>query len=83
MDQRLRLAALLARPIPPPPTTTAAPPLVLTVEDAAQFLKVGRSTVYDLVRSGRLESITIGRLRRIRYAAVIAYLQQEVTGQVR
>ena len=44
-----------------------APPerVVLTVEEAAERLGVGRSLVYALVRSGDIESIAIGRLRRI------------------
>jgi excisionase family DNA binding protein len=36
-------------------------PLVLTVTEAGALLGVGRSTAYELVRSGELESI---RLRR-------------------
>lgn len=39
--------------------------LVLTVEEAAERLGVGRTLVYALVRSGEIESIAIGRLRRI------------------
>ena len=83
LDQRLRIAALLARPtqpeIAPGPQPAAGPPVeavVLTVEQTAELLKVGRTTIYDLVRDGRLGSIMIGRLRRIRYADVITYLDQ-------
>ena len=39
--------------------------IVYTVEEAAERLCVGRTLVYALVRSGDLESIAIGRLRRI------------------
>ncbi len=39
--------------------------LVLTVEEAAERLGVGRTLLYALVRSGDIESIAIGRLRRI------------------
>ncbi|SFF02985.1 helix-turn-helix domain-containing protein [Streptomyces mirabilis] len=38
---------------------------LLTVADVMARLKLGRSTVYDLIRSRRLPSITIGRCRRI------------------
>ena len=57
----------------------AGPPVeavVLTVEETAELLKVGRTTIYDLVRDGQLGSIMIGRLRRIRYTDVITYLDQ-------
>ena len=72
LDQRLRIAALLARPAPPESTPDPRPSagrpiesVVLTVEETADLLKVGRTTVYDLIRGGgRLDSIMIARLRR-------------------
>jgi excisionase family DNA binding protein len=45
--------------------TVSALPLVLTVEAAADRLGVGRTLMYALVKSGAVESVTIGRLRRI------------------
>ncbi|GAY11376.1 helix-turn-helix domain-containing protein [Pseudonocardia sp. N23] len=39
--------------------------LLLTAEEAAELLNIGRCKVYDLMRTGELESIKIGRLRRI------------------
>jgi len=36
-------------------------PLVLTVTQAGDLLGVGRSTAYELVRSGELESIRLQR----------------------
>lgn len=45
-------------------------PLTLTVEQAAEVLGVGRSTAYELVRSGDLASI---RLRR-RLVVPVAHL---------
>lgn len=39
--------------------------LLLTVEEAASRLQVGRTTMYELVRRGEVESVPIGRLRRI------------------
>lgn len=50
--------------------------LVLTVEETADVLKVGRTTVYDLIKTGLLNSIMIGRLRRIRHTDIVAYLDQ-------
>ncbi|GGY69735.1 hypothetical protein GCM10010363_58730 [Streptomyces omiyaensis] len=48
--------------------TTAAE--LLTVPEVMARLKLGRSTVYDLIRSRRLVSITIGRSRRVPADAV-------------
>jgi excisionase family DNA binding protein len=44
---------------------TAIAVLLLTVEEAAQRLSIGRTTMYSLVSTGAIESVTIGRLRRI------------------
>lgn len=45
--------------------TPVSMPLVLTIEQAAERLGIGRSLMYALVMSGEVESVTIGRLRRI------------------
>lgn len=46
-------------------TLEATPRLLLTIPEAARRLSVGRTTVYALLKSGELASVTIGRLRRI------------------
>jgi excisionase family DNA binding protein len=39
--------------------------LLLTVEEAAERLRLGRTFVYQLIMSGELESVKVGRLRRV------------------
>jgi excisionase family DNA binding protein len=39
--------------------------VLLTVEEAAERLSIGRTTMYGLVSTGAVRSVTIGRLRRI------------------
>jgi excisionase family DNA binding protein len=39
--------------------------LLLTVEQAAHKLNIGRSLLYELLQSGILESVRIGNCRRI------------------
>jgi excisionase family DNA binding protein len=51
-------------------------PLVLTVEEAADRLGVGRTVMYALVRSGAVESVRIGRLRRIPADALVTFLDE-------
>ena len=41
--------------------TDVLPKLTLTVEEAAELLRIGRGSAYELVRSGRLRAIKIGR----------------------
>ncbi|SCL16772.1 transcriptional regulator, AlpA family [Micromonospora nigra] len=45
-------------------------PRVLRVEEAARALGIGRSLVYDLIRSGRLRSFKVGSRRLIPAAAI-------------
>jgi excisionase family DNA binding protein len=53
---------------------THATPLVLTIEQAAQRLGIGRTLMYALVTSGEIESVTIGRLRRIPAECITEYV---------
>ena len=46
--------------------------LLLSPEEAAEALGVGRSRVYDLIRTRQLLSVRIGRSRRVPVAAVHA-----------
>ena len=56
---------------------TARAPLVLllTAEEAALALRVGRSKVYELMRAGVLRSVKIGGSRRISAAALAEYVK--------
>jgi excisionase family DNA binding protein len=57
--------------------TTATPdltPNLLMVEEVMTRLKVGRTKVYDLIRTRRLVSIKIDGCRRIPEDAVRAYI---------
>ena len=55
---------------------TEATPLVLTVEQAARRLGIGRTLMYALVTSGEIESVTIGRLRRIPAECLTEYVNR-------
>lgn len=56
------------------PHRLAQLPLVLTVEEAAERLGVGRTVMYALVSSGAVESVRIGRLRRVPADALVTFL---------
>lgn len=51
-------------------------PLVLKVEELMSILSIGRNTAYELVRSGQISSIRIGRIYRIPRASLEEYLQK-------
>ncbi|PPK92516.1 excisionase family DNA binding protein [Kineococcus xinjiangensis] len=50
--------------------------LLLSPEEAAEVLGVGRSTVYDLMRMRLLPSVKIGRSRRVPVDALRRYVGQ-------
>ncbi|MEU5981231.1 helix-turn-helix domain-containing protein [Streptomyces sp. NPDC047434] len=60
------------------PTALPTPPLLLTVPETMALLKVGRHSVYNLIRSKRLPSLTIGRSRRIPADAVRRLIDTEL-----
>ena len=51
-------------------------PLVLHVEDLMQVLDVGRNTAYELLRSGKIFSIRVGKQIRIPKESVEEYLKK-------
>jgi excisionase family DNA binding protein len=51
------------------------PRVVLTVEQAADALGIGRILMYELVGTGAVESVRIGRLRRIPTEALWDYVE--------
>jgi excisionase family DNA binding protein len=53
------------------------------VTDAMRMLRLGKTVIYELIRSGRLRSVKQGRARRIPAAAIRAYiaLLEEEAGQ--
>ena len=54
--------------------------LLLTVEEAAQRLGIGRSLAWRMVRSGELPSVRLGRLVRIPEQSLVDWLKRQVRG---
>lgn len=48
--------------------------ILLTVQEAARVLGIGRTLMYSLVMSGEVESVPIGRLRRVPAECVTEYV---------
>ena len=51
---------------------------LLTVPEVMARLKLSRSTVYDLIRTRQLASITLGRTRRIPAHALTALIHHQL-----
>jgi excisionase family DNA binding protein len=48
---------------------------LFTIPDVQKKLKLGRSTVYGLLDSGKLRSIKLGNCRRVKSSDLLAYIE--------
>ena len=51
-------------------------PMTLRVEDLMPILGIGRNTAYELIRSGQIRSVRIGRQIRIPRDALLEFLRK-------
>ena len=51
-------------------------PMTLRVEDLMFLLGIGRNTAYELIRSGQIRSVRIGRQIRIPREALLEFLRK-------
>lgn len=51
-------------------------PLLLTVEEMAAVLRIGRNPAYQLVKDGSIQSIRVGRSIRIPRNALIQFVER-------
>ena len=56
--------------------TIESAPLVLTVEETAKLLRIGRSAAYDAARRGEIPAVRIGRSLRVPRHALEAMLAE-------
>lgn len=54
--------------------------LLLTPQEAAELLGIGRSKVYELMASGVLRSVKVGRCRRIPRKAIDDFVESLSAG---
>jgi excisionase family DNA binding protein len=58
----------------------AIPRRLLTAEEAAKALGIGRTLVYELIGSGCLHSVRIGSCRRVPVAAIDEFVAELLSG---
>jgi excisionase family DNA binding protein len=63
------------------PGSQIGPSLLVTVEEAATLLRIGRTTTYELVMSGRLQSVKVGRRRLVVRDGVQRYVGELIRTQ--
>jgi excisionase family DNA binding protein len=55
--------------------------ILLTPEEAAKELRIGRSRMYEMLRRGDVLSVKVGGSRRVPYEALQAYVRRLVDEQ--
>ena len=53
----------------------SALPLILTVDDLTRIFAIGKNTAYELIHSGAVRSVRVGRSFRIPRDAIAEFLQ--------
>lgn len=64
-----------------PRDTAAVVPLLLTDNEAASLLRVSRTSIWQLMRSGALAWLKVGHARRIPAAGVRDFITQRLAEQ--
>lgn len=65
---------VLHLPLAEPPA--GEPPKQVKIARAAQLLDYSEKTIDRLIRSGELVAVGSGRLRRVEYASIVAYIER-------
>ena len=55
--------------------------LLLTIEEVAEQLRLGRTRTYQLVMSGQIQSVTIGRRRLVPRESLKVYVDGLISSQ--
>jgi excisionase family DNA binding protein len=53
--------------------------VLLTIDETAQALSIGRTLLYELLMRQQIASIKVGRVRRVPMAAIDDYVHRQLT----
>ena len=71
----------MSTPLPAPLPESPPSPLLLSVEEAAAQIRIGRARMFELIRRGKVVSVKVGGSRRVPYDSLRAYVDQLITEQ--
>lgn len=57
------------------PRRAAIEPVMVSVNEAAQALGIGRSTLYNLIASGQLQTVKVGGRRLVPYEPLLRFCE--------
>ena len=52
---------------------------LLDPQQVGQRLQIGKTKVYELIRTGELQSVQIGKLRRVPVSVLDAFIEQKMS----
>ena len=61
--------------------THVGAPLLITVEEASELLRLGRTRTYDFIRCGSIQSVKVGRRRLIVRSSLDTFVQSLIAEQ--
>jgi excisionase family DNA binding protein len=78
-DELMSTAMPVLRLLPPQRVADSdlVAPLQYTIADTARLLAVSRRTVERLIARGELATVGTGRLKRVPYDSIVAYLNRQ------
>jgi excisionase family DNA binding protein len=59
----------------------ASEPVLITVEEMAARLSIGRTIAWELVRQRKIKSVKIGRTRRVPLTAIAEYVARLIESE--
>ena len=57
-------------------------PAVMTIEEAAQYTRISRSVLYQLIGDGKIATFKVGSSRRVRRSDLDAFIAERVAEEV-
>ena len=51
-------------------------PVLFTIKQVSQILNLSRTQIYDLIKTRELDSVKVGRSRRITESQLVTYIQK-------
>jgi len=60
----------------PAPSRARPEKILVSPDEAAELLSIGRTYLYELIHAGEIKSVQVGRLRRVPVAALHEYVEK-------
>jgi excisionase family DNA binding protein len=55
---------------------------LVTMEEASQILSLGKTKLYEYIKSNELQSLKLGKSRRIVHSSIEAFIDRRIVGDL-